>query len=380
MHVRIALLTSFALFSCQPAVKDTPDSGTPVADASVELPDAGAKCPAYSHFEDGGCTSAIEWVQQPSIQGARDHHGTYVFASDAGATLVVINGVDMAQGIAIWDTWSSRVVEHGFLSPWQRGPRPLFWAGGSGVDSYGNRIYSVSGQTIGMNGGENTPRVQSLIINDDGTLKAWVEEKPLSGEGRFHITATRVGRWLYALGGRTVTGRAMPEVWSAHIEDDGSLSDWSTARAFPAPRTHHASFAVGNRLYALGGFDAETFTSQPLHYRDVLVATVDEATGALGEWKSQPLPWNISTHSATYADGYVYVVGGFDDQLQLLGNVRRAKVGEDGALGPFEEFSPLLVPRAHVHHTPIHDGRLYTVGGNVGGHTTQDVVLVGLIY
>ncbi|MGV3621160.1 MAG: hypothetical protein ACO1OB_10105 [Archangium sp.] len=380
MHVRIALLTSFALFACQPPVKGPPDSGTSVADASVELPDAGLQCPDSSHFEDGGCTTAIEWVQQPSIQEARDHHGTYLFANDGGATLVVINGVDMAEGRAIWDTWTSRLVEHGFLSTWQRSVKPLFWAGGSGVDGWGNRIYSVSGQTIGMNGGENTPRVQSLIMNDDGTPKEWVEEKPLSGEGRFHITATRVGRWLFAMGGRTITGKAMPDVWSAHIEDDGSLSDWSTARPFPAPRTHHASFAVGNRLYALGGFDASTFTSDPTHYRDVLVATVDESTGALGEWQSQPLPWDISTHSAAYSEGYVYVAGGFDNQLQLLGNVRRAKVNEDGTLGAFQEFLPLPIPRAHVHHTPVHEGRLYSVGGNIGGHTTQDVVMVGLIY
>lgn len=380
MHVRIALLTTFALFSCQPPVKDTPDSGSSVADASIELPDAGPQCPAYSHFEDGGCTTTIEWVQQSSIQEARDHHGTYLFANDGGATLVVINGVDMAQGRAIWDAWSSRIGDEGFLTTWQRVERPLFWAGGSGVDGYGNRIYSVSGQTIGNNGGENTPRVQSLSMNEDGTTGAWREEKPLSGEGRFHITATRVGRWLFALGGRTITGKAMPEVWSAHIEDDGTLSDWSTARPFPAPRTHHASFAVGDRLYALGGFDATTFTSEPVHYRDLLVATVDQTTGALGEWQSQALPWDISTHSATYANGYVYVVGGFDNQLNLLANVRRAKVSDDGTIGAFEELPGVPVPRAHVHHTPIHAGRLYSVGGNIGGHTTQDVVLMGIVY
>lgn len=377
MHNRIIVVAVLGLLGCQPVVKDTPDSGTPVADASV---DAGPQCPAYSHFSDGGCTTAIDWAQMPAINPARDHHGTYLYANDGGATLVVLNGIDMALGIAVWDSWTSRIGESGFLGAWQAGPKPLFWAGGSGVDGFNDRIYSVSGQTIGLNGGENTPRVQSLKMNEDGTAGAWREEKPLSGTGRFHITATRVGRWLFALGGRDIAGKAMPEVWSAHIEDDGTLSDWSSARAFPAPRSHHASFAVGNRLYALGGFDAATFTSEPTHYRDVLVATVNPSTGELSEWQSQQLPWDISTHSASYFDGYVYVVGGFDNQARLLANVRRAKVGDDGVIGAFEEMAALPLPRAHVHHTPIHDGHIYSVGGNIGGHTVQNTVMLGIVY
>ncbi len=380
MHTRIVVVAALGLLACQPTVKVEPDAGTPVADAAVATPDAGLDCPDLSHEEDGGCVTVVDWVQLPSGPSRRDHHGTYVFENDGGATLVVINGVDMSQGLAEWDAWTSRIGENGFLGNWQSAPRPLFWAGGSGVDGFGDRIYSVSGQTIGANGGENTPRVQSLQMNADGSPGAWREEKPLSGEGRFHITATRVGRWLFAMGGRTITGKAMPEVWSAHIGDDGTLSDWSDARPFPAPRTHHASFSVGNRLYALGGFDAATFTSDPTHYRDVLVATVDESSGALGEWQRLALPWDLSTHSATYSNGAVYVVGGFDNAFNLLANVRRAKVNDDGTLGSFEELTPLPRARAHVHHTPIYGGHIYSVGGNIGGHEPQDVVLLGIVY
>jgi hypothetical protein len=73
-------------------------------------------------------------------------------------------------------------------------------------------------------------------------------------------------------------------------------------------------------------------------------------------------------------------VGGFDGALNLLPNVRRAKVLADGTLGPFEELAPLLFPRAHVHHTPMANGRIFSVGGNIGNHEVTDDVLVGYLY
>lgn len=380
MHKFIALWGVFALFGCQPPVKEEPDAGTPVADAGVIEPDAGLQCPDRSHEADGGCVTELEWVQLAAGPSPRDHHGTYIYAHDGGATLVVVNGIDMSEGLAKWDAWSAALDENGFIASWREIQRPPLWAAGSGVDGWGDRIYVVSGQTIGSNGGINTPRVQSLQMNADGTPGNWREEKPLSGDGRFHITATRVGRWLFAMGGRTMTGKAMPEVWSAHIEDDGTLSDWSDARPFPAPRTHHASFAFGNRLYVMGGFNAETFTNDTSEYPDTLVATVDQTTGALSEWTSVPLPFEQSTHSAAVWDGAVYAVGGFDGDLNMLATVRRAPLKDDGTFGEWEEMASLPKARAHVHHTPVHAGRFYSVGGNIGSHFTQDVVLMGNLY
>ncbi|GMU63255.1 MAG: hypothetical protein AMXMBFR34_50180 [Myxococcaceae bacterium] len=79
-------------------------------------------------------------------------------------------------------------------------------------------------------------------------------------------------------------------------------------------------------------------------------------------------------------DGFVYLVGGFDGALNLLAKVRRAKVNEDGTLGAFEELDPMLFPRAHVHHSPMANGRIFSVGGNVGGHVVTDDVIVGYLH
>ncbi len=374
MHTRTSLLLVIWLLGCQPPVKDEVDGGSLVADAGAVDAGSVAQRPRCAPgFEPA--TAALRWVQQPPGPSARDHHATVIYATDEVATLAVVNGIDMDEGVPRFDAWFAKLDAEGFISAWVEGPSPLFWSAGAGVEGLGDRLYYVSGQSANV----NTPRVQSLQMNGDGSPGAWREEPSLPGEGRFHITATRVGRWLFALGGRLVDGSARPEIFSARIGDDGALSAWTEARPFPAPRTHHASFAVGNRLVVVGGFDAETFTGQPSHYRDVLVATVDEATGALGEWSSQALPWDISTHAAAYADGFVYLVGGFDSSFNLLASTQRAPVSAEGTLGAFEALALLPRPRAHVHNTPVLGCRLYSVGGNIGGHQTQDAVFMGAL-
>ena len=61
-------------------------------------------------------------------------------------------------------------------------------------------------------------------------------------------------------------------------------------------------------------------------------------------------------------------------------SARRAPLKDDGTFGEWEEMASLPKARAHVHHTPVHAGRFYSVGGNIGSHFTQDVVLMGNLY
>lgn len=380
MRSFLLLTVAVSTLACQPPVTSTPEAANPVTDAGSIDVDAGLSCPAQSHERDGGCVSELLWASAATGPVARDHHGTWLRSGDVDV-LVVFGGIDMALGEPRHDAWFARPGTDGFVTSWERGPRPLFWQAGMGVDGQGDRLYAVSGMSVDASGQSAlTPRVQSLAINADGSPGTWREEKPLPGVGRFHITTTRVGEWLYAMGGRTSDGRAQKDIWKARIGADGVLSDWTGERSFPLPRTHHASFAFGDRLYLSGGFDADTFTNDPRHHRDVLTATVNAETGALSEWSTMPLPWDLSTHSAGVMDGYVYLVGGFDGSLNLLDLVRRAKLNDDGTLGAFEPMSPLVRPRAHVHHTPMAKGRIFSVGGNIGGHSTTNEVLVGYLY
>lgn len=371
-----------ALTACAPMpVQGQPDV-TPVdAGAIVDAGlDAGASCPARSHLGDGGvCVTEVVWSPLPNDPPPRDHHGTLVVSSGAARALVVFGGIDEVRRAPRNDSWVAPIVEGGMLGAWERGPVPAFWQVGHGSASDGARVYAVSGRTVSSQGRLlNTPRVQSALLGPDGKLGAWREETPIPGTGRFHVTATRVGRFLFAIGGRTDTGLTLPDVARATIGPDGVLSAWETLANLPAPRTHHAALAVGDRVLLVAGFDAPSWSGTITNHLDALTATVGP-DGTLGPWVAQTMPFGTSTHSADLEDGFVYLVGGFDENLTILSSVRRARVDAQGQLSGWESLTPLPLARAHVHQSPVSEGVIYSVGGNQGNHSATDAVFMGVL-
>lgn len=136
---------------------------------------------------------------------------------------------------------------------------------------------------------------------------------------------------------------------------------------------------VGTRVFLVGGFAATSFSSSQVNHRDVLTATVDPATGVLSAWTSVLVDFEASSFSVAEADGWVYVMGGFDGALRLQGDVRRARVNADGTLGAFEVIASLPVPRAHVRQAPIRDGVIYTFGGS-STSATSDALHIGTMW
>jgi hypothetical protein len=129
----------------------------------------------------------------------------------------------------------------------------------------------------------------------------------------------------------------------------------------------------------LAGFDAPDWSSTGTSHLDALTAVVG-SDGALGPWDRQTLPFGTSTHSADVEDGFVYLVGGFDEQLTVLDLVRRARVDAQGQLSGWETLTPMPLARAHVHQTPVSEGVIYSVGGNTGNHVATDQVLMGTLW
>jgi hypothetical protein len=340
--------------------------------------DAGPPCPPRSHRGNAGvCITEVVWSRLAGDPPPRDHHGTLVVSQATGRSLVVFGGIDEVNRAPRNDAWIAPIVDGGALGAWQRGPSPRFWQVGHGAVTDGARIYAVSGRTLSpQNKVANTPRVQSALVGPDGILSAWREETPVPGAGRFHVTATRVGRYLFAIGGRTDMGLTVATVARATIGPDGVLSAWETLPDLPAPRTHHAAVAVGDRLMLLAGFNALDWSSDIANYLDALTAPV-AADGTIGPWVSQTLPFGTSTHSADIDDGFVYLVGGFDTQLTVIDSVRRARVDATGQLSGWETLTPLPLARAHVHQSPVNEGVIYSVGGNMGSHAATDAVFMG---
>ncbi|MDX2015904.1 MAG: hypothetical protein SFW67_37265 [Myxococcaceae bacterium] len=91
------------------------------------------------------------------------------------------------------------------------------------------------------------------------------------------------------------------------------------------------------------------------------------------------MPFGTSTHSADVEDGFVFLVGGFDENLSVLSPLRRARVDAQGLLSGWESLTPLPLARAHVHQSPVSQGVISSVGGNRGNHAATDAVFMRVL-
>jgi N-acetylneuraminic acid mutarotase len=127
---------------------------------------------------------------------------------------------------------------------------------------------------------------------------------------------------------------------------------WSLAGAMPEPRQEAGIGALGNMIYIIGGYGADTLPS-------TLVQVYDPAAN---KWKqTAPIPEAMHHHGVASADGKIYVVGGFTGSF-----AKRVPVNSvwqyDPASDRWEKRAPLPTPRGALAVAAV-DGRIYAMGG-----------------
>jgi N-acetylneuraminic acid mutarotase len=127
---------------------------------------------------------------------------------------------------------------------------------------------------------------------------------------------------------------------------------WSLAGAMPEPRQEAGITALGNMIYIVGGYGADTLPS-------TLVQVYDPAAN---KWKqAAPIPEAMHHHGVASADGRIYVVGGFTGSF-----AKRVPVNSvwqyDPASDRWEKRAPLPTPRGAL-AVAVVDGRIYAMGG-----------------
>jgi N-acetylneuraminic acid mutarotase len=175
------------------------------------------------------------------------------------------------------------------------------------------------------------------------------ERRASMGVPRQEVGVAAIGDTLYAVGG--FAGN-LP---SAVVEAYDTASDrWTGAAPLPVALHHVMVAATGGVLYAAGGLGAPTASGAS----DATFA-YDPATNA---WTARaPLPRPRGAGAAAVIDGLVYVAGG----LRGDSSVRDLAV-YDPLGDAWTELAPMPTARDHLAAGAI-DGRLYVVGGRNGG-------------
>lgn len=314
-------------------------------------------------------SAPIRWTPGSAFPVALDHHVTFITSGTKGDFLHVIGGND--GGRISSSAWQATIAKDGSIGAWEK--EQALPAARAGM------AFATDGRWAVIAGGKATVQdvsqdVYIASIWGDGRLGAWKATPFGLPAKRFHTGAVIANGYVYVIGGNDGTN-ATSSVYRAKIGRGGEVSAWTTLDSLPGPRSHQAAFVYDNAIYLVAGMAGNPMgDAKPLG--DVLRATINK-DGSLGTWQAiSQLDAAFATHAAVVHDGYLYVIGGVEDNKTMSDRVLRAPLQKDGSLGTWESTSATLpAPRAHVHQVPVLRDHLYSVGGSRSGKSLDDVVV-----
>jgi hypothetical protein len=306
---------------------------------------------------------ALTWREGPALPAPRDHHATFI----AGRYLYVAGGNTYANLLS--DVWRAALLDDGSLGDWSPTmPLPAPRGGHSVV---------VTARSVVLTGGQftdraNTPTTLVAPLDSSGHVGAWRAGPPLPG-ARFHHASVLHQDWIYVTGGLEAR-TSVAGVAAARIGPDGMPSAWIELTPLPAPRSHHASFVHDGALFVVAGLNGNPAGPHE-QLRDIVRAAI-KPDGTLEDWTTVGrLDSAYATHAAFVHDGWLYVVGGVENNSRFVNTVQRAPIREGGRVGFFEQTAALPVGRGHVHQTPVRGNFVYSVGGSASRRLVKPVYI-----
>lgn len=174
-----------------------------------------------------------------------------------------------------------------------------------------------------------------------------------------------IGDYFYTTGGEIV-GVPTSTVLFSSVASDGSLGGWSTTAALPSPIYRHGTAAYGGYIYNVGGLTSGVVATSTVNFAPV------NATGSLSPWTgTASLPNGLYGHSVAANNGFLYALGGRDQNDILTSTVRFARMNATGSIGVWTNTSAL--PNSVDAAAAVFDGGILYVTGGYAGQTTSSV-------
>jgi N-acetylneuraminic acid mutarotase len=149
------------------------------------------------------------------------------------------------------------VLADGSLDPWQTAGTLPFGREGLSAFSVGRRLFVTGGFNAFLNSSLNLSAVVSAPVAG-GALGRWQAEPGLQ-LGRASSAVVSTGQRVYVLGGaiNSPDNSLRAGIETARVSESGLLSPWAFTASMPEPRLDHSAVRAGNRLFVIGGSDAE---------------------------------------------------------------------------------------------------------------------------
>ena len=263
----------------------------------------------------------------------------------------LLGGRSSASAISGSTVYTAPINADGTLGSWSTGTSLPGALAQSQVIVTKNRVYLLGG----YNGNSYVSTVYTAPINADGTLGAWTTGTSLPRALGYHQAIVTKNR-VYLLGGWDAGLSYVSTVYTAPINADGTLGTWTTGTSLPEPLGGSQAIVTKNRVYLLGGHNGGSWVST------IYTAPINE-DGTLGAWTTgTPLPGALPESQAIVTKNRVYLLGGFNNS-GTVSTVYSAPINADGTLGTWN-IGPSLPGALSASQAIVTKNRVYLLGGS----------------
>ncbi len=267
----------------------------------------------------------------------------------------------------------------GATLPWHTAPTELQLPAGRTEGAA-----AVIGQTFIYAGGTDGTSAQTTTYISHavgtGNFDKW-SQGPALPEARRDAASVVLGDTLYLIGGYGADGKPTTTTYSLTVNNDGTLSQWTKEDklALPEPRAGATAVSVSDGIVVMGGTDGKTAT------RSVWKSQQSTTTPpVLGAWAAQPgvLAEPNVDGTAVHVGDLIYVIGGMNDQGQVVSTVQLGLVGggpdatakDPNVIDAWKDSAQTNLPSPRTKVASfVSNGSIYVIGGSDGTNPIADV-------
>ncbi|MBT9312799.1 4-oxalocrotonate tautomerase [Leptothoe kymatousa TAU-MAC 1615] len=290
-----------------------------------------------------------------------------------GDFVYVIGGWNETKGIHR-DVFFAAFTPEGPLGDWQptTAPLPLKLQHHT-VTIHKGAFYVMGGDNGYWDGSEVTDRILRAVPNEQGDITAWQDVGKLPEPLTIHAVTT-LDNQLYVIGGsntfRPDNTTVMDQVFTATINDDGSVGEFQPLASFPTTVGWVTATTVDNRIFAIAG----TQQFRPSQLLDQVWAADILPDNTLSPFEPVNTITARQRHATVLVDRTLVAIAG-GSSSGVLSRVDAATVDSDGNLGSWEELAPLPESR-YAHGAFVHNGHIYVSGGFIkyGSNETSTTI------
>ncbi len=239
---------------------------------------------------------------------------------------------------------------------------PLDVSGAASV-TFNDYVYVIGGSS--SSGATWLDTVNYAKVNSDGSVGSWITSSNPIPHGVYYPSAVTANGYIYVMGG--YGGGMQNAVYYAKLNSDGSIGSWITSsHSLPQAAYEASAVAHDGYIYFIGGLDENS------HFLDTVYYAKVNSDGSVDSWITSPnsLPEEAADTAATVVKDRVYIMGG-DMGSNFKDSSYYAVLNDDGSVGSWDTDAATLPQALDAPTATSSNGYIYLAGGNTDSSTTK---------